>query len=34
MGGGIMQDSMGYKKGGSVIARGNKLARSKPTRLF
>jgi len=34
MGGGMMQDSMGYKKGGSVIARGNKLARSKPTRLF
>ena len=23
-----------YKKGGSVIARGNKLARSKPTKLF
>ena len=34
MGGGMMQDSMGYKKGGSVIARGNKLARSKPTILF
>ena len=34
MGGGMMQDSMSYKKGGSVIARGNKLARSKPTRLF
>ena len=34
MGGGMMQDSMGYKKGGSVIARGNKLARSKPTKLF
>ena len=23
-----------YKKGGSVVARGNKLARSKPTKLF
>ena len=34
MGGGMMQDSMGYKKGGSVIARGNKLARSKPTKMF
>jgi hypothetical protein len=35
MGGGMIDPTMAnYKKGGSVIARGNKLARSKPTRLF
>ncbi len=35
MGGGMMQDtSMGYQKGGSVMSRGYKLTRSKPTKLY
>jgi len=33
--GGMMnEDSMGYEKGGSVTARGYKLTRSKPTKLY
>ena len=30
----LRRKRLGYKKGGSVVARGNKLARSKPTKLF
>lgn len=34
MGGGMLDSSMGYQKGGSVMARGYKLTRSKPTKLY
>jgi hypothetical protein len=34
MGGGMMmQDSMGYKRGGSVLVK-TKLGRTKPTKMF
>jgi hypothetical protein len=33
MGGGMMQDSMGYKHGGSVLVK-TKLGRTKPTKMF
>ena len=35
MGGGMVDPTMAnYQKGGSVIARGYKLTRSKPTKLY
>jgi hypothetical protein len=34
MGGGMMQRPMGYKKGTMVKARGCKLGRSKPTKMY
>jgi len=30
----LRRKRLGFEKGGSVVARGNKLARSKPTKLF
>jgi hypothetical protein len=35
MGGGMVDPTMAnYQKGGSVMARGNKIARIKPTKLY
>ena len=34
MGGGMMQRPMGYKSGTMVKARGCKLGRSKPTKMY
>jgi hypothetical protein len=35
MGGGMIDPTMAnYKKGGSVMARGNRIARIRPTKLY
>ena len=34
MGGGMMNKPMGYKSGKSVMAKGCKLGRKKPTKMY